>query len=676
MADKAASGPRCAALVGPYLSGKTTLMESILFVTGKIGRQGSVKDGNTVGDASAEARARQMSTEVSVAETEYLGDKWSFIDCPGSVEFLQENRYGLTVADVAVVVCEPEPQKALMLSPLLRYLDRHDIPHILFINKMDHISCRVSDVLAALQEISERPLVLRQIPIGEGEDVTGYVDVVSGRAYRYKPDQASDLIELPAELKTPKEEVRQGLLESLADFDDPLLEQLLEDVVPPTAEVYDHLTKNLRGDRIVPVLLGSGERGGGVRRLLKTLRHEAPTAAMTAARIGIDADGETLAQVFKTYHEPHAGKLSLARIWRGSISDGMTLAGNRLSGLYSMMGHEQIKIAEAGVGEVVALGRMDGIATGDAVTAEARTPAVNLPEALPAVFATSINAENRQDEVKLSGVLQKLLEEDTSLSVEHHPDTHELVLWGQGEIHLRVAMQRLKNKYHLVVNGRRPVVPYKETIRKGVDQHARFKRQTGGHGQFADVKVEIAPLPRGEGFVFHNKIVGGAIPRNYIPSVETGIKTYLGTGPLGFPVVDVAVTLYDGQTHSVDSSDQAFRIAGSLVMREGMPKCGPVLLEPIVQVTLSVPNEHTSKLQRVVSGRRGQILGFETKADWEGWDHLQAMLPQAELHDLIVELRSLSQGVGTFTWTFDHLQELTGRLASEVIEQRAEAQDR
>ena len=340
-----------------------------------------------------------------------------------------------------------------------------------------------------------------------------------------------------------------------------------------------------------------------------------------------------------------------------------------------MMGHEQIKIADAGVGEVVALGRMDGIATGDAVTAEARTPAVNLPEALPPVFATSINAENRQDEVKLSSVLQKLLEEDTSLSVEHHPDTHELVLWGQGEIHLRVALERLKNKYHLVVNGRRPVVPYKETIRKGVDQHARFKRQTGGHGQFADVKVEIAPMPRGEGFVFHNKIVGGAIPRNYIPSVETGIKAYLGTGPLGFPVVDVAVTLYDGQTHSVDSSDQAFRIAGSLVMREGMPKCGPVLLEPIVQVTLSVPNEHTSKLQRVVSGRRGQILGFETKADWEGWDHLQAMLPQAELHDLIVELRSLSQGVGTFTWSFDHLQELTGRLASEVIEQRAEAQD-
>lgn len=673
MADNAASGPRCAALVGPYLSGKTTLMESILFITGKIGRRGSVKEGNTVGDASTEARARQMSTELSVAETEYLGDKWTLVDCPGSIEFLQEARYGLTVADVAVVVCEPEPQKAPMSGPLLRHLDRHDIPHILFINKMDNISSRVSDILAALQAVSERPLVLRQIPIGEAEEVTGYVDVVSERAYRYKADQASDLIELPAEMTSPKDEVRQGLLESLADFDDPLLEQLLEDVVPPAAEVYDHLTRNLRGDRIVPVLLGSGERGGGVRRLMKALRHEAPTAAMTAARIGVDPGDDPLIQIFKTYHEPHTGKLSLGRIWRGAVSDGMTLAGSRVSGLYAMMGHDLAKVAGAGAGEVVALGRMDEIDTGDAVAGAGRSAAGNRPEALPGVYATAISAVNRQDEVKLSGALQKLVEEDPSLAVDHQKDTHELVLWGQGEIHLQVALERLKNKYHLAVSNRRPQVPYKETIRKGVDQHARFKRQTGGHGQFADVKVKIEPLPRGEGFAFNNKVVGGAIPRNFIPSVETGVKDYLSAGPLGFPVVDVAVTLYDGQTHSVDSSDQAFRTAGSLAMREGMPKCDPVLLEPFVQVTMSVPNEHASKLQRVVSGRRGQILAFETKADWEGWEQLQALLPQAELHDLIVELRSLTQGVGTFTWSFDHLQELSGRLANQVIEQHAES---
>ncbi len=674
MADNAASGPRCAALVGPYLSGKTTLLEAILFATGAIGRKGSVKDGNTVGDGSAEARARQMSTELSVAETTYLDDKWAFIDCPGSIEILQEARYALTVADVAVIVCEPDPNKALMLGPLLRHLDRNDIPHILFINKMDHFTSRIGEVLAALQAISQRPLVLRQIPISEGEDITGYVDVVSERAYRYRPGEASDLIELPAELKQHKDDARQEMLESLADFDDSLLEQLLEDVVPPTGEVYDHLTDNLRQDRIVPVLLGSAERGGGVRRLMKALRHETPSAAMTARRIGIEADDEVLIQVFKTYHMPHTGKLSLGRVWHGTARDGMTLGGARVSGLYTLMGHDQSKISSAGPGQVVALGRMERLATGDAVTAAGSSAeaAVNRPKPLPGVYATAISAENRQDEVKLSGALQKLLEEDPSLEVEQNRDTHELVLWGQGEIHLQVALERLANKYHIPTNSRRPQVPYKETIRKGTDQHARFKRQTGGHGQFADIKIKIEPLPRGEGFFFHNKIVGGAVPRNFIPSVENGVKDYMGTGPLGFPVVDIAVTLYDGQTHAVDSSDQAFRVAGGLAMREGMPKCGPVLLEPIAQVTIRVPNDHSSKLQRVVSGRRGQILGFEAEDGWEGWDNLQAMMPQAELHDLIIELRSLTLGVGTFIWSFDHLQELTGRLADQVIEQRAE----
>ncbi len=674
MADNAAPGPRCAALVGPYLSGKTTLFESILFMTGKIGRKGSVKEGNTVGDGSAEARARQMSTELSVADTEYLGDPWSFIDCPGSIEFLQEAQYALTVADVAVIVCEPEPAKALMLSPLLRYLDLHDIPHVLFINKMDHLSVRVADVMAALQAVSKRPMVLRQIPIREGDGVTGYVDVVSERAYRYQPGKASDLIELPADLKQRKDTLRQELLESLADFDDTLLEQLLEDVVPPTAEVYDHLANNLRGDRIMPVLMGAAERDGGVRRLMKLLRHEAPTAAVTAERLGIEAGKEPLVQVFKTFHQPHTGKLSLGRVWRGAVKDGATLAGARVNGLYTLSGHDQAKIASAGPGAVVALGRMEPVVTGHAITAAgAGKPAANRPEKLPGVFTTAIAAENRQDEVKLSGALQKLMEEDPSLSIEHNRDTHEMVLWGQGEIHLQVTLERLRNKFNLPTVGRPPRVPYKETIRKGVDQHARFKRQTGGHGQFADIKVTIKPLPRGEGFVFENKIVGGAVPRNFIPSVETGIKDYLASGPLGFPVVDVTVTLYDGQTHSVDSSDQAFRIAGAQAMREGMPKCGPVLLEPILQVIVSVPSEHTSKLQRVVSGRRGQILGFDAKPGWDGWDELKTTMPQSALHDLIIDLRSLTLGVGTFTWSFDHLQELTGRLADQVIGQRTEA---
>ncbi|MBM3581686.1 MAG: elongation factor G, partial [Alphaproteobacteria bacterium] len=282
-------------------------------------------------------------------------------------------------------------------------------------------------------------------------------------------------------------------------------------------------------------------------------------------------------------------------------------------------------------------------------------------------------AEKREDDVKLSGALTKLIEEDPSLSFGPNVDTGEFLLWGLGEIHLQIALERLKQRFNLAIKAKKPQVPYKETIRKGIAQHARQKKQSGGHGEFGDVHVEIKPLPRGSGFTFTNSIVGGAIPKNYIPAVEAGVREALARGPLGFPVVDLAVELTDGQYHSVDSSDMAFKKAGALAMREGLPACQPVLLEPICHVEIAIPSEFTSKAQRLVSGRRGQILGFDAKADWKGWDQVQVLLPQAEMHDLIVELRSATLGVGTFAWRFDHLQELTGKLADQVIAERQHA---
>jgi elongation factor G len=289
------------------------------------------------------------------------------------------------------------------------------------------------------------------------------------------------------------------------------------------------------------------------------------------------------------------------------------------------------------------------------------------------VFALGVAPVNRQDEVKLSSAVQRLIEEDPSLSVEHNAGTHQMLLWGQGEIHLKLAVERMKSKYNVDVEVERPLTGYKETIRKGIQQHARFKRQTGGHGQFGDVHLEIKPLPRSGGFEFIDKIVGGAVPRNYIPAVEKGIKDYMRTGPLGFQVVDISAKLYDGQYHNVDSSDQAFQIAGRMAMSEGMPKCDPVLLEPICEVTISVPQNFTNKIHGLVSGRRGQILGFEAREGWTGWDQLKCYMPQAELHDLVIELRSLTLGVGSFDWNFDHLQELTGKPAEKVIAGRKEA---
>jgi elongation factor G len=669
-----AAAPRTAALVGPYLSGKTTLLEALLFATGAINRRGTIKDGNTVGDPSPEARARQMTTEINVAHATYLGDPWTFLDCPGSIELAHETQCALLAADVAVVVCEPEGDRVLTLSPLFKFLDTHQIPHMVFVNKLDTSSTRVRDVMAALQSVSERPLVLRQVTLRDKEGgITGYVDLVSERAYQYKPGQASDLVKLPDDFWAQERQTRASLVEKLADYDDKLLEQLLEDVEPPKEEIYRHLANDLQRDLIVPVMLGSGAQEHGVRRLLKALRHETPEPAATAARLGLkNGAGDTVAQVIKTYYPGNTGKLSLARVWRGTVSEGMTLNGVRVAGVLRVNGAKQEKVASAGVGEVVALARLEGIGTGTVLSSGASAPDLPRPDMPKPVFGLAIAAEKRSDEVKLSGAIHKLIEEDPTLVLLHSEDGHELILWGQGDIHLQIALDRLRTKYSLPAVTRRPRVGYRETIRKPVAQHARFKRQSGGHGQFADIEIEVKPLPRGSGHAFTNSVVGGAIPRNYIPAVEDGVMEYLRQGPLGFPVVDVAVSLMTGQFHAVDSSDQAFKTCGRMAMSEAMPKCDPVLLEPIHHVDISVPNAFTSKVQRLVSGRRGHILGYDAKDGWSGWDTVSANLPQSELHDLIMELRSITLGVGTYTERFDRLQELTGKLAEKVMASRAE----
>ena len=673
MTAKDPSGPRVAAIVGPYLSGKTALLESILTATGAIGRKGSSKEGYTVGDGTPEAQARQMTTEINIASAEYLGDPWTFIDCPGSIELIQDSVNALMVADTAVVVCEPDAARALTVAPLLKILDDNRIPHILFINKMDTAISSVKETLEALQMLSKRPLVLREIPLRDGEHITGHVDLVSERAFQWSPNKQSDLIEIPDSAQDREQEARTELLEYLADFDDTLLENLLEDVIPSSEEIYQSLAKDLQQGLIVPVFFGSAEHDNGIRRLLKALRHECPEVAATADRLGIDTSGGTLAQVFKTVHAGHSGKMSFARVWRGEVKDGMTLNGERISGLHRVMGQKHDKLDKVGAGEVAAFGRMDEIDTGAALSESGKDAGAEWQEPLKPLFSVAIHSEHRADEVKLSGALAKLAEEDPSLSYEQNRDTGEFLLWGQGEMHLLISIDRLKNKYNLGVTSERPQVPYKETIRKPISQHARHKKQSGGHGEFGDVHLDIKPLPRGTGFEFSEVIRGGSVPRNYFGAVENGIKDYMARGPLGFPVVDVGVTLTDGQHHAVDSSDLAFRKAAAQAMRVGMPNCKPVLLEPIFQVEIDLPNEFTSKIQRLVSGRRGQILGFEGKPDWKGWDEVSVQLPQSEMHDLIIELRSMTLGVGTFQWKFDHLQELSGKEADDVVSGRAEA---
>ena len=673
MSDGKATGVRNVALVGPYLSGKTTLLESILFLTGAITRKGTVGEGNTVGDSSPEARAREMGVELNVASTTYLGDRFTFLDCPGSIEFLQETYNAVVGADVAVIVCEAHAERVLTLAPLLKVLEDRGIPRLIFVNKIDKAAGGVRDLVAALQTVSTRPLVLRQVPIREGDKVTGYLDLARERAYLYRPGAASEMVEIPDAMKEEEAEARYQMLEKMADFDDHLMEQLLEDVEPPSAEVFEQLTRDLRQGNVVSVMLGAAEHGHGVRRLLKALRHETPGPELAAERLGLEAAGEPLAQVLKTYHTQHGGKLSVARVWRGTIKDGATLKGNRVSGLSGLMGLQTEKRAEARAGEIVALGRLEGARTGDTLGAATAQEELPKAEVLSPVYHLALSAADRSDEVKLTGALAKVVEEDPSLSLEQNQATQEMLLWGQGDIHLKIAFDRLKSKYGLAVETRLPKVPYKEAIRKPISQRGRYKRQTGGHGQFGDVVLEIKPLPRGSGFQFVEKIAGGVVPKQYISAVAAGVKDYLNEGPLGFPVVDISVTLVDGSYHAVDSSDLAFRTAGRIAMAEALPQCNPVLLEPILHVEISVPSAYTPKVNSVIAARRGQILGFDARAGWPGWDTVGAQMPQAEVHDLIVELRSLTLGVGTYGWRYDHLQELTGRLADQVLSQTAAA---
>jgi len=674
------SGPRCIALVGPFQSGKTTLLEAILARTGAVQRQGTVDAGTTVGDASKEARHHKMSVEATFATTTFMGDNYTFVDCPGSIEFIQDMRSVLPAVDAAVVVCEADEKKVPQLQLILRELEDQNIPRFLFLNKIDKADKRVRETIKLLQPASRAPLLLRQIPIWNGDIISGFVDLALERAYVYKEHAPSEIIELKGENLDRKKEARFTMLETLADHDDQLMEQLLEDIEPPRDKVFDDLSKELRDRIVCPVLLGVATRTNGVLRLLKALRHEAPGAAETAQRLGVKAGTDAVALVLKTFHTTHGGKMSVARLLAGQAGDGTTLTtaggeAGRVSGVFKLMGQHFEKRGQAASGETVAFGKLDAAKTGGTLSS-GKQPHAALVESKPSppVLAIAVQAKERKDDVKLGPAFTKLTEEDPSLTVVHNAESHEVVIWGQGEMHLRVAAEHLADRFMVPVTTRPPSVGYRETIRKPISQRGRHKKQSGGHGQFGDVVLEIKPLPRGTGFKFDDRITGGVVPRNYIPAVEEGVVDALKHGPLGFPVVDLSVALVAGSYHTVDSSDQAFRTAGRIGIVEGLPQCQPVLLEPIHHVEIVCPSEATAKMNAILSGRRGQILGFDTREGWDGWDTVRAQMPEAEIGDLIIEVRSATAGVGSFIFKFDHMAELTGRTADQIIAARRAAE--
>jgi elongation factor G len=668
-----ASGPRCIAIVGPFQSGKTTLLEAILERTGAISRAGRVSNRDSVGDASAEARAHAMSIEPNVATVDFLGESITFVDCPGSTEFLHEMRNVTPICDAAIVVCEADERKIPALEIILRDLEEADIPRFLFINKIDTANQRVRETLALLQQASRTPLLLRQIPLWKDGIAVGFIDLALERAFIYREHAPSEIVDLP-EGELPREkEARFAMLERLADYDDSLMEELISEIEPPRDQIFDDLSKELRERHVVPALIGSAERGNGITRLLKALRHEAPTLANTRARLGIAEEGAPLAQAVKTLHMGQGGKLTIARVMRGTLHEGDTVVGSRgaearIGSLVTLVGSTMNRKAEAVAGDTVGFGRLEGIATGDSfATGKARPDAIASPTPPEPVYVMALKVKDRKDDVRLSSALAKITEEDPSLAVETRPEMGEIRLHGQGEMHLRVAVEKLASRFQVGVETAKPKVAYCETIKLPASARGRHRKQTGGHGQFGDVMIEIKPLPRGEGFAFQDHITGGVVPRQYIPSVETGVRDALKCGPLGYPVVDLAVSLTDGSYHTVDSSDAAFQAAARLALSEALPKAKPVLLEPVLSVEITIPSEALSKATALVTGRRGQILGYDERPSWAGWQVLSATIPESEIGDLIVELRSATAGVGTFSTRFDHMAEMSGRPAEMVL---------
>jgi elongation factor G len=640
----------------------------MLFAAGTTDRLGSTANGSSIGDSSPESRQRGGSTELNLYSFDYLGDSFAILDAPGSVGFAADGARALAIADVAIVVVDPDPARAPLAAPALRALDELGIPHLIFVNRIDQAHGRVRDLLSALQPMSVSPLIARQVPIWDGEKVSGFVDLALERAFKYRAGQQSERIEIPPELQDREIEARTHMLEQLADHDDDLLEQLLMDQVPSNEKVFQDLARETSESLGVSVLFGSASSSWGVRRLLKALRHETPGPQGAADRLSVT---DPAMYVFKVVHGS-IGRLALSRALGGSIREGSDLKTadgehSRVGSLFKVQGEKTQKLSEAREGDVVAVAKIDEVKAGEWLGAgKLPTPVdINYPARNCAI---AIEPADRKDDVKLSGALQRLSEEDAGLIVEHDEANHEIRLRGINDEHLNTVLARLKRRYGVEVKSHAPTVGYRESIRKPVRQHGRHKKQSGGHGQFGDVIIEIRPLGRGEGFRFEEKIHGGSVPKQWIPAVEEGVIEAMVKGPLGFQVVDCAVTLVDGSYHSVDSSELAFRLAGRLAMQEALAAAGPHLLEPMHKLTVVCPSSATSRITSAVAGRRGQMLGLAPRDGWTGWDRIEALIPEAELSGLEAELRSQSQGLATYEAEFDHLAELNGPLADKVIQ--------
>ncbi len=630
-------------VLGPSHAGKSSLVEALAGLDGVSGK---------LLDIPGVARVRSFG---------FMGDDWAAIDIAGGSENLAPVGPALAASDAAVLCVPADADAAVLAAPYLRMIEEAGLPCYVFINKADMPANRMSEIVSALQTYSRHHIVLREVPIREKGEIVGVVDLVSERAWKFHEGEHSTLTEMPADLRPREQEARAEMLESYADFDDALLEEIIEDKKVLPEEVYEVATKTLQHHDLVPAFLGSAEHRNGITRLMKSLRHEAPEVDIATGRItGNVLAAGALADVVK-----HLGKTVLVRAMGGTVAGGQPLAGGNVGSITDLDAKTALgSLAPGALGLTV---KTDHLSAGQAYTAQAATALPDWAQAHPSAYRRIVMPVHEKDDSRLSTALERLQEIDPGLVVTHDEKTGNPVMATQGPLHLRRLIQKLADDFGIEVEEGSVPPALRETIRRGAEIHHRHRKQSGGAGQFADVLVELKPEARGSGFVFNETVKGGAVPRNYIPSVEAGARDALVEGPMGFPVVDVSVELKDGKSHSVDSSDYAFRTAGKNAVKEALAEVGTVLLQPIMKVDIHVPSVFSGGLVPLVSGMKGQVLGFEAHPSAAGWDVFQTLLPMTAEDDLFNALGSTTRGTAWFTSAFDHYQEARKEELGELI---------
>ncbi len=666
-------------------AGKTSLAEVMLFNTGVTNRLGRVEDGNTVMDFEPEELKRNISISSGFNQYDWKKHTIRLIDTPGDQNFFSDTRICMQAADGAVVVLDAVDSVKVQTEQAWDFAEEFNLPSIIFINKLDRERADFSRTYKdAAGSFEPKPVIL-QLPIGSEDDFKGVIDLVGMKAYTYDAKGKAKEVDIPSDMQDLVAEEREALVENVVESDDELLERYLEGESLSDDEIKAALKKGTLSRIFVPVLCGSATKNIGIDLIQNFIVDCMPSPLDRGPWIATDEDGEKEVEcnpdpdapfsafVFKTVADPFAGRLSIFRVVSGSLgADGNFYNTNkgtkeRYNQLLSLAGKEQKQVTKAGPGSIVAVAKLKDSATGDTLCDEGRKVKFKCAEPLPSLTSFAVEPKSKGDEDKIFSSLSKLLEEDIALQLTRNLETKQILLSGLGPIHIEVAVEKLKRKFNVEVELSTPKVPYKETIKKKVRVQGKHKKQTGGHGQFADCWIQIEPLPRGKGFEFVDKIVGGAIPKQYIPAVEKGILESCQKGVLAaFPCVDFRVTLDDGSFHAVDSSEMAFKIAGSMAFKKAASEAGPVLLEPIMNVSITTPDEHMGDIMGDLNSRRGKVLGMDSKGKNQV---IKANVPIAEFLTYAPDLRSMTGGRGMFNMEFSHYDEIPAQIAQKLVEE-------